>query len=88
MYCISRHVNEGFASSVSAQSPAASGAEADVPENGPLTNVKIMFIHCKCDRYCTIFNLCGCVCYTVMLGALLINKIISNWLKRNYKTPT
>lgn len=40
MYCISRHVNAGFASSVSAQSPAASGAEADVPENDPLTNVK------------------------------------------------
>lgn len=36
MYCISRHVNAGFASSVSAQSPAASGAEADVPENDPL----------------------------------------------------
>lgn len=32
MYCISRHVNDGFASSANAQSPAASGAEADVPE--------------------------------------------------------
>lgn len=33
MYCISRHVNAGFASSANAQSPAANGAEADVPEN-------------------------------------------------------
>jgi len=69
MYCISRHVNAGFASSVSAQSPAASGAEADVPENDPLTNVKIIFTHGKCDRLCTIFNLCESVCYTVIVGA-------------------
>lgn len=33
MYCISRHVKAGFASSASAQSPAASGADADVPVN-------------------------------------------------------
>lgn len=31
MYCMSRHVNAGFASSARAQSPAANGAEADVP---------------------------------------------------------
>jgi len=51
MYCISRHVNAGFASSVNAQSPAASGAEADVPENDQLTNVKIMFIHGERNRF-------------------------------------
>jgi len=30
-YCISRHVKAGFASKASAQTPAASGADADVP---------------------------------------------------------
>lgn len=41
IYCMSRHVNAGFASSASAQSPAANGAEADVPENSRSTNMKV-----------------------------------------------
>jgi hypothetical protein len=43
MYCMSRHVNAGFASSASAQSPAASGADADVPKNRLSTSVKIKY---------------------------------------------
>ena len=34
MYCMSRQVREGLASSASAHMPAASGAEAEVPAGG------------------------------------------------------
>lgn len=50
MYCISRHVNAGFASSASAQSPAANGAEADVPEN-PLIFFKNIYFNSTSGHY-------------------------------------